>query len=313
MSNTVVPTVYGHIMKEVLNNAQKEFEENGIDLTVLQELEKLWETKLSNSNVADFNAFVPRVISTSNPAPPGPGEDTYSKYYDTISTQERTYPQASNSTSISYSSLMEPHPNVENYAAANLANLVNVNNTSSFPSHSNSAVTNDDLFTKRSAPAPYKPDYHNYSQDASFSNNNSEYYKDSKPTINRLPQLDGANDLPGMKNEKNINEDKVSREEADKILNKKIMEKYGNKNLNQLEGEGGEDDEEDDAINSDLDDSEEDEGEDGDKDSAEHIILCQYDKVSRTKNRWRCNLKDGIILVNGKEYLFSKATGEFQW
>jgi len=68
-----------------------------------------------------------------------------------------------------------------------------------------------------------------------------------------------------------------------------------------------------DAINSNLDDSSDDEIKAVDSDEIEHILLCQYDKVTRTKNRWRVNLKDGIILANGKEYVFNKASGEFQW
>lgn len=69
----------------------------------------------------------------------------------------------------------------------------------------------------------------------------------------------------------------------------------------------------DDDINSDLDDTDE-EGEDGEGgEEIEHIILCLYDKVSRTKNKWKCTLKDGIMLINGRDYLFARANGDFEW
>ncbi|KAH0186348.1 hypothetical protein KCU86_g12070, partial [Aureobasidium melanogenum] len=42
-------------------------------------------------------------------------------------------------------------------------------------------------------------------------------------------------------------------------------------------------------------------------------VLCTYDKVQRVKNKWKCTLKDGIMSANGKEYLFHKAQGEFEW
>ncbi|KAK3300253.1 transcription factor IIA, alpha/beta subunit [Chaetomium fimeti] len=73
-----------------------------------------------------------------------------------------------------------------------------------------------------------------------------------------------------------------------------------------------EDDE--DAINSDLDDPDEagDDDEDDD-DSMGHMMLCMYDKVQRVKNKWKCVLKDGVLTVNGKEYVFTKATGEYEW
>ncbi|KAH6634276.1 transcription factor IIA, alpha/beta subunit [Chaetomium sp. MPI-SDFR-AT-0129] len=73
-----------------------------------------------------------------------------------------------------------------------------------------------------------------------------------------------------------------------------------------------EDDE--DAINSDLDDP--DDGADDDEDDDEsmgHMMLCMYDKVQRVKNKWKCTLKDGVLTVNGKEYVFMKATGEYEW
>jgi Transcription factor IIA, alpha/beta subunit len=32
-------------------------------------------------------------------------------------------------------------------------------------------------------------------------------------------------------------------------------------------------------------------------------------KVARVKNKWKCILKDGMIHINGKDYLFAKCTG----
>ena len=75
------------------------------------------------------------------------------------------------------------------------------------------------------------------------------------------------------------------------------------------------DEDDEDAINSDLDDSdEENQGEiDGDDDDEGDSILCTYDKVQRVKNKWKCTLKDGVMSVNGKEWVFHKGTGEFEW
>ncbi len=75
-------------------------------------------------------------------------------------------------------------------------------------------------------------------------------------------------------------------------------------------GGGGDDD----AINSDLDDPEDDLDDAGEDDEANpQIMLCMYDKVTRTKNKWKCILKDGVLTVGGREYVFQKATGEFEW
>ena len=78
---------------------------------------------------------------------------------------------------------------------------------------------------------------------------------------------------------------------------------------------GVKDEDDEDAINSDLDDSDEEgQGEmDNDEDDEGDSILCTYDKVQRVKNKWKCTLKDGVMSVNGKEWVFHKGTGEFEW
>jgi len=71
------------------------------------------------------------------------------------------------------------------------------------------------------------------------------------------------------------------------------------------------------VIGSDLDDSDDDDnlagGSDDPVGGAKDIVFCTYDKVQRVKNKWKCVLKDGMVHLNGKDYLFSKCTGEFEW
>ncbi|KAL7274642.1 transcription factor IIA subunit alpha [Rhizina undulata] len=81
--------------------------------------------------------------------------------------------------------------------------------------------------------------------------------------------------------------------------------------ISQVDGDSEEEDE--DAINSDLDDPEDDEIDNDDEDEVPQIMLCMYDKVQRTKNKWKCVLKDGVLTINGKEYVFHKANGEYEW
>jgi transcription initiation factor TFIIA large subunit len=83
----------------------------------------------------------------------------------------------------------------------------------------------------------------------------------------------------------------------------------------QLDGEDDDDEDDENAINSDLDDSD-DEGPGNigeDEDDEGDAILCTYDKVQRVKNKWKCTLKDGVMIVDGKDWVFHKATGEFEW
>ena len=91
----------------------------------------------------------------------------------------------------------------------------------------------------------------------------------------------------------------------------------------QLDGDVDDDDEkpaikdEDDenAINSDLDDPDDDgaPGMGDDEEEYGDTILCTYDKVQRVKNKWKCTLKDGVMSVGGKEWVFHKGMGEYEW
>ncbi|OQV14400.1 hypothetical protein BV898_11377 [Hypsibius exemplaris] len=45
----------------------------------------------------------------------------------------------------------------------------------------------------------------------------------------------------------------------------------------------------------------------------ENIVVCQYDKVLRQKNKFKMQLKSGIMTVNEKDYVFQKCLGEADW
>ncbi|VAI23249.1 unnamed protein product [Triticum turgidum subsp. durum] len=72
---------------------------------------------------------------------------------------------------------------------------------------------------------------------------------------------------------------------------------------------GGEDDDEP-PLNEDDDD---DDDIDDDFVETQHLVLAQFDKITRTKNRWKCTLKDGIMHLNGRDVLFNKASREFDF
>jgi len=104
----------------------------------------------------------------------------------------------------------------------------------------------------------------------------------------------------------------------EEILKKKAAKEKKTKTIPQLDGKSGEseDDEDDESdggaagdeeLDSDLDD------EDDLEPETENFVLCQYEKVTRIKNKRKTNLKDGIMHLNGRDSVFHKATGEFDW
>ena len=85
----------------------------------------------------------------------------------------------------------------------------------------------------------------------------------------------------------------------------------------------GEDDDE--LLGSDLDDSEIDELNEKDdladvdnldkidESKVKNVVLGQFERVHRSKNRWKVNLKGCVANINGKDYLFKKLTGEMDF
>lgn len=73
-----------------------------------------------------------------------------------------------------------------------------------------------------------------------------------------------------------------------------------------------EDDDDEPPLNE-NDDDDLDDVDQGEELNTQHLVLAQFDKVTRTKSRWKCTLKEGIMHINNKDILFNKATGEFDF
>ncbi|XP_012215669.1 transcription initiation factor IIA subunit 1 isoform X2 [Linepithema humile] len=112
-------------------------------------------------------------------------------------------------------------------------------------------------------------------------------------------------------------------------------------NINQMDGGVGdstddddeEEEEDNDEDDEDLDDREEEENDEAatreeeplnseddvtDDDPADlfdtdNVVVCQYDKITRSRNKWKFYLKDGIMNLSGKDYVFQKANGDAEW
>ncbi|KAG8449008.1 hypothetical protein GDO86_015900 [Hymenochirus boettgeri] len=104
-------------------------------------------------------------------------------------------------------------------------------------------------------------------------------------------QVDGAGDT-SSEEEEDEDEDYDDEEEEDK----------------EKDGEDGQVEEE--PLNSEDDVSDEEGQELFD---TENVVVCQYDKIHRSKNKWKFHLKDGIMNLNGRDFVFSKAIGDAEW
>ncbi|KAG8883526.1 hypothetical protein FRB98_003087 [Tulasnella sp. 332] len=140
----------------------------------------------------------------------------------------------------------------------------------------------------------------------------------------RLPQVDGPSSLPGPSISRRIPQFDGPSSASDSDSEHDSPSPPPPVNtlpLTSMAGSSAAPRAGDEEIGSDLDDddSENEEEEAGvvgngaDGAGPGDIVYCTYDKVQRVKNKWKCVLKDGIVSVNGKDYLFSKCSGEFEW
>ncbi|XP_040905134.1 TFIIA-alpha and beta-like factor [Toxotes jaculatrix] len=136
--------------------------------------------------------------------------------------------------------------------------------------------------------------------------------------LSDIVQLDGPAD-----NSDTEDEDEVPLEENDflgiinaeaiKVLQEGDGSSDGNSISSSSDGEGVDElsnAEDEDPLNSGDDVIEQDIPDLFDTDN---VIVCQYDKIHRSKNRWKFHLKDGVMCYAGRDYVFSKAVGEAEW
>ncbi|KAI9067319.1 transcription factor IIA, alpha/beta subunit [Trametes sanguinea] len=291
MSNKIVPSIYRAVIDDVIANIKPEFDEYGVSEDVLAELQSKWEAKVIASRVADFEP-APQPQPPAPPAhsayPPHPMHMPHGHY------PPHTYAQP------------PPHPMQPHVKAEPTDNRYMLSNPYGLPPLAGPQIPPRPMpggqpmqyaqMNGRPASAAGQappPPTARYPPPA----NNSQ----PAPTA-RIPQVDGPSSS--------------SSESPSPPPSQNYAPRSSHPSLPQpaqASATSRADDSE--AINSDLDDSDSDVEEEGIEGGAadQDIVFCTYDKVARVKNKWKCVLKDGMIHINGKDYLFAKCSGEFEW
>ncbi|KAL7620261.1 transcription factor IIA subunit alpha [Parahypoxylon ruwenzoriense] len=387
MSNTQVGAVYQQIITDVIEASRVDFEEGGVEESVLEELRKGWQKKLSQQGQASF-PWDPKIDPT--PAPPAAvpqptpaPEPTPQAPINGASYNQAQIPQAPG--------LTMPMPDVQPLSEPAVKpepgvkiepGLENTSMITQVPQQNNQAVQQrviqqlQSQYGERAAASINKlkeqptngaqphsqqrPANQATPQNYQYQGQPQHQYRPSAPPNAQqqragMPngqrpaqsQVDGADDSENrvgvLLRRGPAGDVEMGRFEIDKLLhaqiaaNARAMEGGGlmlplkladkgkaasrrrtpaNGDPSQFDGADDDMKEESDdenAINSDLDDPDDNlEEEDEDEDSGQ-IMLCMYDKVQRVKNKWKCVLKDGVLSVNGRDWVFHKATGEYEW
>ncbi|KAJ4488833.1 transcription factor IIA, alpha/beta subunit-domain-containing protein [Lentinula edodes] len=316
MSNKIVPGIYRSVIDDVIAAIKPEFEEYGVSEDVLAELQHKWENKVIASHVADFEVV--------NVPPAQAPHHSYQTHAMHMMQSHPAYTAAA--APHSYVAAAPPQPGVKAEPIDTRYMLHNAPQMAYALPHLPGPAING-------ARQPAVPQYGSQTSILSF--------PPGPPPVQSIP-TNGAGVPLGRAYVPPTNGTPIATMSAPPPSNSGGGGSSGR--IPQLDGPSEDESDEDsqtpppyaprsthpslpqpqastsasadsEAINSDLDDSDtgdEEEADDGAVGETD-IVFCTYDKVARVKNKWKCILKDGMIHVNGKDYLFSKCTGEFEW
>ncbi|VUC29682.1 unnamed protein product [Clonostachys rosea] len=351
MSNQAVGGVYQTIIEEVINSSRVDFEENGVEESVLEELRLGWQQKLSQLDVAQFpwdpKPEPPPPAMPVQPVNPAPAQNHPIKAEPSSTPQLPPVAPIHNGMpdQMQIPGGFNGVDNKSGNVAANRASQLIQQQYGNRATGSINAI--QDQMGQQISGQPQQVQLPPLAQQGQHMIPQQQGQHLPAPNGQHHlhnAQTDGAGDAEGefeailMRRGITGDLEELGRVDIDSILHEQIaarakaMEGGGlmlplkEATKHRAAGsskprssgigahDGAEDEDDEDAINSDLDDPEEDRSDDEvDDEGLGHIMLCMYDKVQRVKNKWKCTLKDGVLTVNGKEYVFHKATGEYEW
>eukprot|EP00123_Amoebidium_parasiticum_P011360 comp20674_c0_seq1/m.26848 comp20674_c0_seq1/g.26848 ORF comp20674_c0_seq1/g.26848 comp20674_c0_seq1/m.26848 type:complete len:348 (-) comp20674_c0_seq1:36-1079(-) len=344
-SNQAVKTLYEDVMNDVIRNMKQEFENEGVDDHVLGELEALWRNKLDESGALSDTpgepAYYDPHYTVTYPHNQPQQQVQYTTQYGLGAQQAATayvppQPAVDPYSQLQYSAQMfaqqqQQQPQVPStvtaaaQAVASQMGMGGVGQRMVGAGGGQVAPPQANLPQQQPQYGAYPQQYYAATQQNLAQQANSQYYVtnvyqqyNKQP---QLPQTDGpADDTTQLSPDD-------ERRLADQMLARMCMEreaarqpKKGNKTTSEIPQLDGVNvnasgrqyqDLDSENLGSDLDEPDED---DGDEDSeTDHLVLCQFDKVTRNKNKWKVVLKDGVMHLNNRDYVFHKANGDFEW
>ncbi|ODV69186.1 transcription factor IIA, alpha/beta subunit [Hyphopichia burtonii NRRL Y-1933] len=280
MSNAEASKLYEAVIEEVISDSRQDFENSGIDESTLQDLKKIWCEKLSQTGVAKFSWDDEEAEPVSVPGP-GPILVPGSELNNNESIVSQAVQDAQNAINQDYN---------------NGSGQINIKQESL---GSNGIEL---------------PDVREDNETQVKLESTTDYDENNGLILPKVNQADGDFEFTVYTDNGDEFMERLKRKQQ-------IIERKQKKTVGQVDGVDDEDDDDDDDIfndsddiNSDLDDDLESEKSDEEQGEQEgQIMLCLYDKVQRVKNKWKSNLKEGIANIDGKDYVFQKATGESEW
>nr|CAB3251281.1 TFIIA-alpha and beta-like factor [Phallusia mammillata] len=313
-----VSKLYQTVIDDVINNIRESFLDDGVDEQVLQELKQTWEAKVVQSKA---------VQNPTDDIRHAPGAQMPMYVYANTSGGNDALPHQVVYRTIPGGQALQMTGAGQQAAMALPSSVV-------YQQQRTSATANQAQIY-----ASYQPSTHQNTSQAKVVlatqkpvSSSADAGKQTQSSA--VIQLDGASDCqPSTSTHCMPSREKISNRITDKKCKAKTL-----KFIAQVDGNVGSssEDDDDDDDDDDEDDDEEDDEDKADKEDVvdeeplcsdddgsdedpvelfdtDNVVVCQYDKIHRTKSRWKFNLKVGIMNLNGKDFVFQKANGEADW
>ncbi|KAJ8923753.1 hypothetical protein NQ315_010334 [Exocentrus adspersus] len=343
---TKVYKAYQDVINDVITNAREHFIEDGVDEAVLQELKQTWQSKLSATKAVEENKEPEKIITPNNKVAKQDYSNgiIYNKPQQQVPQQQMQVPQQHQQQNL------QQHQQHQMLNQKQVVGQVAPNNHmpqgplgQAFPEwrrvpiqltipsapgtgeghrilsidvpevflqghHLKSILTGQVISTTMGLPPMAACAFLQEHVNSAFINHQQSFFDmnshqilqsdmidDKVQRLHEIPQRDGPADSSDEDDDKS---DEASEDGEDDKVDDEVED----------DGAAGVEEE---PLNSGDDVSDA----DGTEESfeTENVIVCQYDKITRSRNRWKFHLKDGIMNLNGEDYVFQKANGDAEW
>lgn len=327
MSQLSVLKLYNTVVDDVIAGVRDCFLDDGVDEQVLQELKQLWKTKLQASGAMDPPLPEPTM-------PPPPVLQNFQKANGNNVLPKRTIDSHMAQGSSQQNSGVEHGAPTSNIAGAHPHHVLDPNNkvpvqltlpaqpgvpgsqprsfTIQIPASAlngnklHQVLTGPIINATISLPQPLAATLLQQHINSALAGQQNEFDGGGGGRSGAAPfSLDGALDSSddegsnvGDGSEDGAGDDDEDEESAEERAEEEEEER---------DESGGAEEE---PLNSGDDVSDE---EPGDMFDTDNVVVCQYDKITRSRNKWKFYLKDGIMNLAGKDYVFQKANGDAEW
>jgi len=325
-SQQAVKKIYQSVIDDVVSNIRESFLDEGIDEQILQELRMIWESKLAAQKAIDLSSD--HGAHTQSATDNGQSGSAHSGGQNNVPSRQSVAPPSQQQPSNSMSA--QPHPSQIIRGDSSLVPIQitvprlptdppNTQRTMSiqvpaFCIQSNKLqeiLSLPEIQSVLALPLPQAAvELQNYINLVLKNDQQQQQHQFHNPSGSHLRQVTNLNNIlqtDGQTGADDTSDDEEEEEDDDDDLDDDLdLDKDDEK---EEEEDVGQDEE---PLNSgdDVSDAED----SNDKlYEVDNVVVCQYDKITRTRNKWKFHLKDGIMNLNGKDFIFQKANGDAEW